>query len=119
MKVTTNCNACKKNMLKQALEQYGAQQYEIFDETCDTAAHWVLCIALSVLQRKNATPEEIKEFFNDFKFIADTPAVFGKELKMDDTIKNLEKEYDINFNDISLHHEGKKQFITRFMKAQK
>lgn len=119
MKVTVNCNQCKKEMLKQALEQYSEQQYQIFDETCDTAAHWTLCIALSVLQRKKATPDEIRSFFEDFKMIADMPEVFGKKITMEDTIKNLEKEYGINFDDVVLHHEGKRHFQTRFMKAQK
>lgn len=119
MRVTVDCNKCKKEMLKQALEQYSEQQYQIFDETCDTAAHWTLCITLSILQRKKATPDEIRSFFEDFKMIADTSEVFGKQITMEDTIKNLEKEYGINFDDIVLHHEGKRHFQTRFMKAQK
>lgn len=117
MHVKINCNECRKKMLHEALRQYAEQQYDIYEDTLESAADWSCCIALSVLERMGATSDDIKSFFDDFVFIADMPELFGKKITADDTMKRLEERYGIDFERIKIHTEAKNTFINKFLKA--
>ena len=119
MKVRTDCSKCRKALLEEAERQYAEHYYEMFENTVDSAAAWAAAISLSVLIRQNKSPDEIKEFFKEFCFISSLSEVFGKEITVENVVKRLETEYDIDFNDIEVHVENKKQFMKRYYELEK
>ena len=118
MNVRVNCNECRKKVLKEAEKIYAENQYDILENAVDTAAEWAAAITIAVLGRQGKTHEEIKAFFEDFCFVSSMSEVFGKQITMNDAIKQFEKEYNIDFDKIEVHLESKKQFVSRYLKAE-
>lgn len=118
MNVRVNCNECRKRVLKEAEKIYAENQYDILENAVDTAAEWAAAITIAVLGRQGKPPDEIKAFFEDFCFVSSMSEVFGKRITMNDAIKQYEKDYNIDFDKIEVHLESKKQFVSRYLKAE-
>ena len=43
--------------------------------------------------------------------VFDTPTMFGKEIRSDDMIERLAKEYDLDFDRVKVHKQTEKDFI--------
>ena len=61
--------------------------------------------------RRGRTKQYIQQLYNDLVMIFDTPAVFGKDIKLTDVMKKLEKEYGIDWRRLNVHIETESQFL--------
>lgn len=108
---TKDCNSCRKAIYKEAETAYLKEQYRYFEGTAYSMAVFTAVAAMAVFHRRKYSKKYIQKFFEDFCFIVDCPEVFGKRLDMCEMAKFFQKEYDIDFNEITLHIESEKEFI--------
>lgn len=118
MKAITNCKACREKMLNQAREEYLKKQYAIYQDLAHTFACYCTAAVLMAFARKGRTKKYIQELFNDLVFIFDTGEIFGKAVTLTDVLKQLEKDYDIDFKRLNVHIETEKEFITGMKKGR-
>lgn len=119
MKARTDCVKCRKQMTQLSEENFLRHEYTIFENCVSTASDWAAALALSALKREGFDKEAIKRFFEDFCMLANLPEIFGKRITTTEVVKSLEKEFDISFDDIVVHHENVESFIKRYKQEQK
>lgn len=106
-----NCNTCRKSILKQAKEEYLKGQYAIYSDLAHTFACFCTAAVLMAFIRRGRTKKYIQELYSDLVMIFDTPQVFGKDIKLTDVMKQLEKEYGIDWRRLNVHIETESQFL--------
>lgn len=111
MKARTDCTACRKRIYKEAETEYLKREYAWFSDAAYSMAVYSTVCAIAVMTRRGRTKEYIQKFFDDMCLIYDYPAQFGKELTMNDLMKQFEQDYGIDFKRINVHLETEKQFI--------
>lgn len=111
MKALTNCNTCRKQIIKQAQDEYLKQQYRIYTDVAHTFACFATAAVLMAQVRRGRSKQYIRKLFDDLVMIFDTPNIFGKSIDLPDVMHRLEKEYDIDFHRIHVCLETESQFI--------
>lgn len=111
MRSLTNCNTCRKQIIKQAQDEYLKQQYRIYKDVAHTFACFTTAAVLMYFIRKGRTKKYIQELFDGMVMIFDTPNIFGKSIDLLDVMHRLEKDYDIDFHRIHVCLETESQFI--------
>ena len=116
MKVKTDCNKCRKEIYKQAEEDFLKYEYSVFSDSAYTMAVYATTAVLAVQIKKGRSKKYIQELYNDMVAIFDMPHIFGKEITLNDIMKRLEREYWIDFKRIKVHIESEQEFIKGVMK---
>ena len=106
-----DCNSCRKEILKQAKDEFMKHEYAIFTDEAYTFACYATTAALAVQVRRGRSKEYIQKMFDDMVMIFDTETFFGKQITLTDIMKDLESDYGINFKRINVHLESEKEFI--------
>ena len=94
-------------------------QYDVFANCVDSAACSVLCIAIRALELEGASENAIKEFIDNFFFVAETDKVFNKEIRVEDAMKKYSEKYGIDFDKLSVNIETKSHFMSRYRRENK
>ena len=108
---TVNCAACRKKIAKEKEKEFLKEQYAIYKALVKTFACFSTAAVLMAHIRRGRSKKYIQDLFEDLVMIYDTPALFGKEIRLPDMMKRLEKEYDIDFKRINVHYETESEFI--------
>lgn len=108
---TINCTSCRKKIMQEAREEYLKGQYAIYRDLSHTFACFCTAAVLMAFIRRGRTKKYIQELYNDLVMIFDTPQVFGKDIKLTDVMKQLKKEYGIDWRRLNVHIETESQFI--------
>lgn len=111
MKARTNCDKCRKEIYKEAREEYLKHEYAIFKDAAYTMAVYSTVAALAVQVRRGRTKRYIRKLFDDMVAVMDTSTLFGKPIVMTDIMKSLEQDYEIDFNRVKPNLESEKEFI--------
>ena len=117
MKVRTNCTTCRNKVYKEAEEAFLKHEYSIFSDMSKSFASYAITTVLMTMVKRGRSKEYIQKLFDDMVFIFDTPAVMGKEIKMHDNMKMLEKEYGIDWDRVKVNVESENEFIKNVKKG--
>lgn len=112
-----NCAQCRKKQFKEAEEAFLKQQYTIYKDMSYTFAVLSTAAVLGVMCRRGRSKKYVQKLFKEICFMYKFPAVFGKKMTLNDLMKILEKEYEIDFREISVSVETEKEFITSAKKG--
>lgn len=112
-----NCKKCRERIFKEAEEAFLKQQYTIYKDMSYTFAVLSTAAVLGVFYRRGMSKKYVQKLFKDICFMYHFPAAFGKKLTLNDLMKILEKEYEIDFREISVSVETEKEFITSAKKG--
>lgn len=114
---TINCKKCRERIFEEAEEAFLKQEYVIYKDMSYTFACLATASVLGVFYRRGMSKKYVQKLFKDICFMYSFPAAFGKKLTLNDLIEILEKEYDINFGEVSVNLETEKEFITSAKKG--
>ena len=106
-----SCNQCRKAIKKACELEYLKHVYNVYSDVAEGMAKCTIAAVLMVQVRRGRSKKYIQELFNELVMIFDTPTLFGKEIRSDDMIENLSKEYDLDFDRVSVHKQNEKEFI--------
>lgn len=107
-----NCEACRKQIHAEEQESYLKKQYAWLNDGLYTMAVLSTTAAIAVQMQRGRSKEYIQKFFDDMVMIYTTSHVMGKPIVLTETMKMLEKEYDIDFSRIHVNfNETEKEFI--------
>lgn len=112
-----NCTQCRKKQFKEAEEAFLKQQYVIYKDMSYTFAVLSTAAVLGVMCRRGRTKDYIQKLYKDICFMYQYPAVMGKQVTLTDLLKTLEKDYGINFAELTVNVETEKEFITSAKKG--
>lgn len=112
-----NCKKCRERIFREAEEAFLKQQYTIYKDMSYTFAVLSTAAVLGVFYRRGMSKKYVQKLFKDICFMYRFPAVFGKKLTLTDLMKTLEKEYDIDFEEVFVNVETEKEFITSAKKG--
>lgn len=111
MKARTDCTACRKRIYKEAETAYLKHEYKFFEESSYSIACLVATVVLSVMVRRGRSKLYIQQLWKEMCDIFSMPAIFGKEVRMTDVMKQLEADYGIDFKKLELKLESESEFI--------
>ena len=111
MKALTNCADCRKKIFKIYKDEFLREQYKIFDDVADTFGKCCTAAVLMAMVRRGRSKQYIQKLFDELVLVYDSSNVFGKDIRSDDVIKQLEEEYELDFDRIHIHIESEKQFL--------
>ena len=94
-------------------------EYSIFSDVAYTMAVYSTVAALAVQVRRGRSKEYIQQLFKDMVDIYDMPAMFGKQISMDEVMKDLKVDYGIDFGKIKVHIETESEFCKRLKEASR
>lgn len=97
-----NCKRCR--------EEFVNKQYNFFTESAHTMCCFSTAAVLAVMMKRGRSKEYIKKLYEDIKLMYDLPQIDGKQITMTEVMHQLETEYDIDFNEIKLNLETRKEF---------
>lgn len=117
MKIRTNCNTCRNRIHEEEKENFLKHEYKIFSDMSKSFAVYAITTVLMAMVKRGRSKDYIQKLFDDMVFIFDTPAVMGKEIKMHDNMKMLEKEYGIDWDRVNVRTEDEKEFISSAKKG--
>lgn len=106
-----DCNSCRKEIFKQAKDEFMKHEYAIFADAAYTFACYATTAALAVQVRRGRSKEYIQKLYDEMVMIFDTETFFGKQITLTDIMKDLESDYGIDFMRINVHLESEKEFI--------
>lgn len=106
-----DCKSCRKDIFKQAKDEFMKHEYAIFTDAAYTFACYATTAALAVQVRRGRSKEYIQKLYDDMVMMFDTSTLFGKEIKLTDIMHDLERDYGIDFKRINVHLESEKEFI--------
>lgn len=106
-----DCNKCRKEMHKEEQEAFLKHQYKIMQDMAYTFACHATAAALMVQTQRGRSKEYIQKMFDDMCMVYDTSTLFGKPIILPDVMKQLEKEYGIDFRRIHISLETEQEFI--------
>lgn len=113
MKAKINdCRKCREEIRLTAF-------YEGVSESIDSATACVLSMCIWVLEHEGKSEEEIRRFYDDFRFIMETSEAFGKKVKAEDAMRIYKEKYGFDFDNINVAFESKSEFIKRYRRETK
>jgi hypothetical protein len=105
-----SCDTCRKQIHKEEQEAFLKKQYAVLKDASYTFACYATAAALAVQMQKGRSKNYIKKMFDDMVTIYDTSSIFGKKIVLTEVIKQLEKEYEVDFSRIHVNLESEKEF---------
>lgn len=111
MKARSNCETCRKQIHKEERDAFLKNQYAILKDGIYTMACYATAAALALQMQRGRSKKYIRKMFDDMVVLYDTSTIFGKPIVLTDVIKQLEKEYDIDFKRINVNLESEKEYI--------
>lgn len=111
MKARTDCTACRKRIYKEAETAYLKHEYKFFKDSAYSIACLITCVILSVMVRRGRSAKYIKQLYEDICTILSMPTIFNKDLRMTDVMKQLTKDYGIDWNKLELRLESESEFL--------
>lgn len=112
MKVRTDCNSCRKRIHEEEKTEFLKAQYAIFTDMAECFAAYAVSSVLMTLVRRGRTKQYIQKMYEDMCFAFTTPEVMGREIRMNEIMKMLEKDYGIDWSKISVNCETEHEFIS-------
>ena len=106
-----DCRKCRQQIQKQCENEFLKREYAIYQDSALTFATFSTAAILMAMARRGRTKKYIQKLYDDIVFIYDTPTVFGKEIRLTEVMKRLEKDYEIDFSRINVHIEDEREFI--------
>ena len=106
--------SCMKCREQTRLESF----YEGVAESIDSATACVLSMCIWVLEQEGKSEEEIRRFYDDFRFIMETSEVLGKKIKAEDAMRIYKEKYGFDFDNINVAFESKAHFIKRYKRKE-
>lgn len=107
-----NCTQCRKQIHKEEQEAYLKKQYAYMHDGINTMAVMSAAVAISVMVKRGRTKKYIQEFYDDMVMLYSISEILGKPLNLKDVVKQLEKDYDIDFSRLKVNFtETEKEFI--------
>lgn len=116
---TRSCEACRKQIKKECENEFLKREYAIYQDSALTFATFSTAAILMAMARRGRTKKYIQKLYDDIVFIYDTPTVFGKEIRLTEVMKRLEKDYDIDFSRINVKLETESEFLKSAKGAKK
>lgn len=116
---TRSCEACRKQIKKECENEFLKREYAIYQDSALTFATFSTAAVLMAMARRGRTKKYIQKLYDDIVFIYDTPTVFGKEIRLTEVMKRLEKDYDIDFSRINVKLETESEFLKSAKGARK
>lgn len=119
-----NCKACRKQQeqnckecRKQLEQKVYDMKYDFFAEASDAVARGIMVAFVSVLDRRQYSKQYIRKMYEDMLLILDYPEVFGKQIESEELAKEFSEKYGIDFDEVKLKIEDKKEFMHRNRKG--
>ena len=107
-----DCQSCRKKIHQEEQEAYFKRQYAGINDAIQTNACLATASVLAVQVQRRRSKAYIQQLFNDICMIYETSEVLGKPIVLTDVMKQLEKDYDIDFNRIHVNFtETEKEYI--------
>lgn len=106
-----DCNACKKQVFKEAKEEFLKHEYSIMKDMSYTFACHATAACLMAMTQRGRSKEYIQKLFDDIVMVFDTSELFGKPIILTDVMKNLEKDYGIDFKRLHVTIESERDFV--------
>lgn len=116
---TRSCEACRKQIKKECENEFLKREYAIYQDSALTFATFSTAAVLMAMARRGRTKKYIQKLYDDIVFIYDTPTVFGKEIRLTEVMKRLEKDYEIDFSRINVRLETESEFLKSAKGAKK
>lgn len=116
---TRSCEACRKQIKKECENEFLKREYAIYQDSALTFATFSTAAILMAMARRGRTKKYIQKLYDDIVFIYDTPTVFGKEIRLTEVMKRLEKDYEIDFSRINVRLETESEFLKSVKGAKK
>ena len=88
--------------------------YEVFSVSADSIASGITAVAITALEHEGFNEEQIKKFYEDFRFFLETSEIFGKKITAEEQIPKIEERYGIDINNIKVNIESKTRFHKRY-----
>lgn len=107
----TDCTKCRKEILKQARDEYLLHEYDIFRDSARSLAVFAVCGVLTAMARRGRTKQYITQLYEDMCLLFATPDMFGKRITMTDIMHSLEKEYGIDWSKLQVNIESESEWI--------
>lgn len=98
-----NCRKCRENFAK--------SQYNFFKDNAYTMCCFSTAAVLAVMMKRGRSKEYIQKLYEDIKLMYDLPQIDGKQIKMTEVMHQLETEYNIDFGEIEISIESRKEFM--------
>ena len=111
MKARIDCTKCRKAIIDGVRDEFLREQYKIFEDFADTFGKCCTAAVLMAMVRRGRSKQYIQKLFDELVLVYDSSNVFGKDIRSDDVIKQLEEEYELDFDRIHIHIESEKQFL--------
>ena len=106
-----NCTQCRNKIHKEEQEAFLKGQYAILKDAAYTFACHATAAALMVQAQRRRSKEYIQKMFDEMCMVYDTSTLFGKPIVLTDVMKELEREYGIDFSRIHINLESEQEFI--------
>lgn len=113
MRAITNCNTCRKKIADEVYKQYMKEGYDFMEAGIESSVDLAIAAVLAVMVKRNRSPKYIKQLFDDICDVLKISYVFGKAIRMEDIMKQYEKEYGIDWDKVEVHMEDFKRMLTR------
>lgn len=107
MKVKVDCNKCRDKQREDLM-------YEVFSVSADSIASGIAAIAITVLEHEDYSEEQIRKFYEDFKFFLETSEIFGKKITAEEQVPKISERYGFDLDDIHVNIESKTRFHKRY-----
>ena len=110
MKVRS-CEQCQKSIHEEEKTKFLKHEYAILKDAAYTFACHATAAALMVQAQRRRSKEYIQKMFDEMCMVYDTSTLFGKPIVLTDVMKELEREYGIDFSRIHINLESEQEFI--------
>ena len=115
-----NCTLCRKKIHEEEQERYLKKQYAWLTDGMHTMASLSVAVALVALMQQGRSKGYIQRFYDRMVMLYDTESVFGKKIELTTVMKQLTRDYDIDFHRIHVNFvEDEKDYIKNCKEAMK
>lgn len=90
--------------------------YEALKEAAPVYVAQGECMTLYAMELCGMSHEDIVKVHEEFKRVVKRREILGRELKCTDLMDNLEKRYDIHFDDLDVNFPEYKDFVKEWRK---
>lgn len=111
MKAVVDCQKCRNKIFQEYRKEFLKEQYSIYTGMSNTFGKFATAALIMAQIRRGRSKKYIQQLFDELVMIYDSPSLFGKEVRSDEMIKRLEKEYDLDFSRIKFHIQSESEFL--------
>ena len=111
-----NCEQCRNLQMKAQENLCMECQYDMFESTADDIARATVSAVIKAMEYRGRKPEYIRKLFADIVFVLECPPIFGKQMHSPDMIAEQTEKYGLDFSEIKVQKETKKEFFHNYKK---